>query len=154
MDTRGELRTKAVVAFVLSGFCLAATPYLAVAKLPPTQHGGKSNGFLTAIAAVLALLSFGIGLLDRRLARLAPLNRPTLSSERGAAARRAVAVLLGGQAVLMTVVGVVLLLGHHVPMALLSFLSAALFLAVIAPTRKPASAKDPADSRPAAALRG
>jgi hypothetical protein len=54
----------------------------------------------------------------------------------------------------MTVVGVVLLLGHHAPMALLSFLSAALFLAVIAPTRKPASAKDPADSRPAAALRG
>jgi hypothetical protein len=41
-----------------------------------------------------------------------------------------------GQAVLMTVVGVVLLLGHHIPMAILSFLAATIFVSVAALGRK------------------
>src|SRR5947208_959512 len=117
MDTQGDLRGKAVGAFVLSGICLAASPYLAVAELPPSQHGGKSNGFITALALGLAVIFFALGLLDRRLARSAPLARPTVRPEQQAAARQTMWLLMGGQAIMMTVVGLVLLFGHHVPMA-------------------------------------
>jgi hypothetical protein len=140
MDTQGELRTKAKAAYVLAGVCAAAAPYLAVAKLPPTQHGGKSNGFLTTLAVGLAILSLVIGLVDRRMARSAPVERPEVSAERRAAAQRELRLLMGGQAILMTGVGGALLLGHHVPMALLSFLAAAIFVTV--PALAPKRSKD------------
>jgi Flp pilus assembly protein TadB len=136
VDTQRDLRTKAVAAFVMSGICLAATPFLAVVQLPPTQHGGKSNAVVTAAAAGLSLLGLVIGLVDRRMACSAPLARPTRTDEQQASARRDVWLLMGGQAVLMTVVGVVLLLGHHIPMAILSFLAATIFVSVAALGRK------------------
>jgi hypothetical protein len=89
------------------------------------------------LQSVFALLSLVIGLVDRRMARSAPVARPEVSAERRAAAQRELRILMGGQAILMSVVGVVLLLGHHVPMALLSFLAAAIFVTVAALAAKP-----------------